>query len=137
MLQYRFDRRKRKLHTRRCIRVREHNSAIWMVLCKILLRHNAEIFIERDLLVRNTEFLRPDIVEGIRNVREKNRFVRVKIRHKRHRQNIIRTNADKNLLCAYVVDIRNRLHQFCRGRIRIETEGILFCYPSDRLCGFW
>ena len=31
-----------------------------MILCKILLRHNAEIFIERDLLVRNAEFLRPD-----------------------------------------------------------------------------
>ena len=108
-----------------------------MVLCKILLRHNAEIFIERDLLVRNAEFLRPDIVEGIRNVREKNRFIRVKIRHKSHCQNVIRTDADKNLFRTYMVDIRDRLHQFCRGRIRIETESILFCYPFDRLCGFW
>ena len=89
MLQDRLNGRKGKLHTRRRIRVREHDSAVWMILGKVLLRHDAEILIERDLLVRNAEFLRPDIIERICDIREKNRFVGIKIRHKRHCQNIV------------------------------------------------
>ena len=117
----------RENHAGRRVRIRENDPP---VLLQIVSGHDVEILIERLRLVRYAEEIRPDIIEAVRDVREKDRLLRIKERQKAHRKHIIRSDAGKDLFILQPIRLSDRMDQFLRFRIRIETHASLRKIPE-------
>ena len=114
--------------TRRCIGVRENNAAVFG---QVVLFFQAEPFIQLRRPIGDAIQIRPDVVEGIGDVREQNRFFAVKKGQKCQRQHIVGANAHKHLVCRNRM-LRNRnrrcnrFPQLKRRRIGIQPQLIRF-----------
>ena len=112
-----------ELHKDSCrsVGIRKDHAAIFPV---IILFHNPEILIQRLTLIRNPEHICPDIVEGIGDIREKDRLSGIEKGQKAHRQNIIGTHSHENLVPIHVIGFCQRIHQGIAGRLRIQTKSL-------------
>ena len=84
-----------KLHTGRCVWVRENNSSVFP---EIVFFPDRKIIGQRNRLIRDPQHICPHIVKRIGDIREQNRLFGIKKCHKNHRQNIVRTYAHKHLV---------------------------------------
>ena len=112
-------------HTCRRIGIGENDATI---LDQIIFLTNMKVFIQRNLLVRNSVQVRPHIIERICDIRKQNwLFCIVEEGHKCHSKHIIRAYADKNLTFSYAIEFCQTFGQLCCIRIRIQAK-ILICH---------
>ena len=79
--------------------------------------------IERFHFKRNPVDVRPDIIERIGDIRKKDRSVRIKKSQKSHRQHVIRTDADKNLLFFHMmIFCKTRRKRCFLRKFRIQAQ---------------
>ena len=115
----------------RRIRIREDHTAVLFV---IIFFHNPELFIERLAFIRNAVQIRPHFIERICNIREKDRFLRIKKCQKTHGKYIIRSDSHKNLIFSHMIIISQCAYQEIRCRIRVKAKRlhILFQFLHRR-----
>ena len=124
-----------KSHSQCCrsIGVREDDTAILPI---VIFLADAEILIQCHPRMWDPEFFCPYRIEGITDIREQDRFFRVKEGHECHSQHIIRANSHKHLLRLYVIILSQCIYQHRGRRVRITAQRILV-WMSQYLSHAW
>ena len=115
---------RRHLQTGRGVGVGDDHAAVLLTgHCRqIIFRPDGEVLLKGRILIGNAEQVRPDIIERIGNVREQNRGTVRKEGQETQGQDIVRADADKNLVGIHLIIFRKGIDQHSRVHIGIQTQ---------------
>ena len=115
---------RRHLQTGRGVGVGDDHAAVLLTgHCRqIIFRPDGEIFLKGRILIGNTVQVCPDIIEGIGDIREQNGTPVGKKSQEAQGQDIVRADADKNLVGIHLIIFRKGIDQHSRVHIGIQTQ---------------
>ena len=115
---------RRHLQTGRGVGVGDDHAAVLLTgHCRqIIFRPDGEIFLKGRILIGNTVQVCPDIIEGIGDIREQNGASVGKKGQEAQGQDIVRADADKNLVGIHLIIFRKGIDQHSRVHIGIQTQ---------------
>ena len=101
----------------------DHPAVLLTGHCRqIIFRPDGEIFLKGRTLIGNSVQVCPDIIEGIGDIREQNGTPVGKKSQEAQGQDIVRADADKNLVGIHLIIFRKGIDQHSRVHIGIQTQ---------------